>query len=108
MLVILNPSRDSGTEPIDLADVRRTKLRRALLAEYVVVVIDTQTDHGRAVHRLFGSAALPRVAVIDKDQELQVYRTSEALYGQLWNQILETFRNADRNTRLQQQQFCPT
>ena len=95
MLVILNPGEDSDLKPIPLEDVQRTSNRRKLLEDYVVVVLDTSTEHGGVCHKLFGSGSLPRVVVIDKRQKRQIFRTSEPLYGQLWNTILTTYRTGE-------------
>ena len=108
MLVILNPSHDAGEKPISLDVVRRTKQRRELLEKYIVVVIDTGTSHGKTVHELFGSEALPRLVIIDKTQEWQIYRSSEPLDGPQWTQILRTFQSGQTSTPLEVDQRCPT
>ncbi len=108
MLVILNPVVDSGQKPISLGDIRRTKQRRELLEKYIIVVLDTKTEHGKTCHKLFGSAPLPRVVVIDKRQKYQIFQTSEALYGQLWTKILETYRKGERSNVDPTATYCPT
>jgi hypothetical protein len=110
MLVILNPARSSQTSLISLEDVEKTRARRELLQNYVVAVIDTSTPHGQKVYSLFGSPQLPHVSVIDNAQSFQVYQTSEAMYGQLWDYVLTTFQNASPATvqaPVQQQNYCP-
>ena len=99
MLVILNPSKGSKRKPILFADVCRTKRRRKLLKDYVVAVIDTGTPHGRKVRQLFETDPLPRVVVIDKKQKHQLFHTSDKLYGQLWSQILQSYRSGQRPPR---------
>jgi hypothetical protein len=94
MLVILNPGKNSKTSLIAMSDVEKTSERRNLLQNYVIAVIDTTTPHGKKVHALFGSPQLPMVSVIDNQQATQVYQTSAALYGQVWDQILTAFVNA--------------
>jgi len=98
LLVILNPSNDTvtDTQPIAIEAVRKTKKRRELLDGYVVAVVDTGTAHGQQTHRLFKSPTLPRVVVIDKQQKVQIFQTSEKLYGQLWTTILETYQKGER------------
>lgn len=110
LLVILNPPTETDAEPITLDAVRRTRHRRALLENYVVVVVNTGTSHGRKVHQLFDSAPLPRVVVIDKRQELQIFQTSERLQGEQWNQILETYQAGERPVPLTLfgPVYCPT
>jgi len=108
MIVILNPAKEAGVTPVSLEDVRKTKMRRELLHHYVVAVIDTSTPHGKKVYELFGSPELPRVVVIDNEQEFQVYRTSAALYGQMWDKILDVFKEAGPSTRMPAPSYCPT
>jgi hypothetical protein len=107
MLVILNPAKGAQVALISLEDVQKTRVRRDLLQNYVVAVIDTSTPHGQKVQTLFGSPQLPHVAVIDNAQEFQVYQTSETLYGQMWDQILTAFQKAEPTTRMPVQNTCP-
>ncbi len=108
MIVILNPPKEGAVSLVSLEDVRKTKMRRELLGHYVVAVVDTSTPHGKKVHEVFGKPQLPRVVVIDSQQEMQVYRTSEALYGQMWDKILEVFQEAKPTTRMPSPSYCPT
>ncbi|MBT6494470.1 MAG: hypothetical protein HOL01_07945 [Planctomycetaceae bacterium] len=98
LLVILNPGADSVSEvlPIAMEAVQKSKKRRELLNNYVVAVVDTGTEKGKATHQLFKSPELPRVVVIDKQQKKQLFQSSEELYGQLWTTILETYRKGER------------
>jgi hypothetical protein len=108
MIVILNPGRDTQVSLISLEDVQRTRGRRELLQHYVVAVVDTSTSHGKKVYQLFGSPQLPHISVIDNQQAMQVYQTSQSLYGQMWDQILTAFQNAGPATRLPApQSTCP-
>jgi hypothetical protein len=107
MLVILNPAKGAKVSMISLEDVQKTRVRRDLLQNYVVAVIDTSTPHGKKVEALFGSPQLPHVAIIDNEQAFRVYQTSEALYGQMWDSILTTFQNAQPATRMPVQNTCP-
>jgi hypothetical protein len=107
MLVILNPARGAKVSMISLEDVQKTRIRRELLQNYVVAVIDTSTPHGQKVQALFGSPQLPHVAIIDNAQAFQVYQTSETLYGQMWDQVLTAFQKAEPATRMPVQNSCP-
>jgi ABC-type amino acid transport substrate-binding protein len=107
MLVILNPAKGAKVALISLEDVQKTRVRRDLLQNYVVAVIDTSTSHGKKVQALFGSPQLPHVAIIDNEQAFQVYQTSETLYGQMWDTILTSFQNAQPATRMPVQNSCP-
>lgn len=79
MLVILNPPADQSAQAISEETLRGDESLQPLLDDYVLAVIDTGTEHGKQVHELFGSAPLPRVVVIDKEQKYQVFRTSQKL-----------------------------
>jgi len=108
LLVILNPSTESEKDLIQLDAIQKTQVRRELLKSYVVVTIDTSSKRGQTVHKQFGSKPLPRVIVIDRNQEWQIYRTSEPVYGQLWTEILETFKTGDPTASLKPEEDCPT
>ncbi len=110
LLVVLNPGGDSAEVPVHLKDVRKTAQRRKLLERFVVVEVDTSTSHGQTVHKLFENKPLPHVAVIEREQQWQVFRTSRKLQGEDWNRILQTFQNGDRTAslNLEVQLQCPT
>jgi len=108
LLVILNPPAGSDKKPISIDDIRKTRHRRELLEKYVIVVIDTGTQHGRICRKLFKSEQLPRVVVIDKRQEYQIFQTSRKMYGQLWTKVLETYQSGDLPTPIQPEPACPT
>lgn len=110
LLVVLNPGEGSSEVPVHLEDVRKTEQRRKLLERFVVVEIDTSTSHGSTVHKLFENKPLPHVAVIEREQQWQVFRTSRKLQGEDWNKILQTFQNGDRTAslNLDVQLQCPT
>lgn len=110
LLVVLNPGEASSEVPVHLEDVRKTEQRRKLLERFVVVAVDTSTNHGQAVHKLFENKPLPHVAVIEREQQWQVFRTSRKLQGEDWNRILQTFQNGDRTAslNLDVQLMCPT
>ena len=110
LLVILNPGRDSDTVPVHLDDVRKTEQRRKLLDRYVLVEIDASTPHGETIHKLFDNKSLPHVAVIDRDQKWQVFRSNRTLQGNDWTRILETFQNGDSTAslNLDARPACPT
>ncbi len=110
LLVVLNPGEGSSEVPVHLDDVRKTQERRKLLERFVVVEIDTSTNHGQTVHKLFDNKPLPHVAVIEREQQWQIFRTSRKLQGEDWNKILQTFQNGDRTAslNLDVQLQCPT
>lgn len=94
VLVILNPGDDEDAS-VDVDWLRRSRHRRDLLGNYVVVVIDASTPEGKTVHKQFGSAPLPRVSVLDRKQNWQVYRTSQSLSAEDWNMVLESHKKGD-------------
>lgn len=113
LLVVLNPPADqvSTGAAIDVDALRRDAEMAGLLGEYVVAEIDTGTEHGRKVHELFGSKALPRIVVIDADQKWQVYRTSAQLEKPALKSVLERYRNGGAVAPVQwatQQSFSPS
>lgn len=108
ILVILNPGPQGEGNAISLADVRKTRERRGLLKNYVVVVIDTTTSHGRVVHRAYHRPKLPHVAVIGREQNYEIFDTSETLYGQRWTEILTTYRQGVRIVRPRAAAYCST
>lgn len=110
LLVVLNPGEDSAAVPVHLEDVRKTEQRRKLLERFVVVEIDTSSSHGQTIHKLFENKPLPHVAVIEREQQWQVFRTSRKLQGEDWTKILQTFQNGDRTAslNLDVQLLCPT
>src|SRR5262245_27113261 len=95
VLVILNPGEESQSPAVDVDWLRRSRHRRDLLGNYVVVMIDASTPEGKAVHKQFGSAPLRRVSVLDRQQKWQVYRTSKSLTAEDWSLMLETHRKGD-------------
>ncbi len=108
LLVIINPGSDSEAKPIALDDICKTEARRKLLEKYVVVVVDASTEQGKRVHKQFDSLPLPRVVVIDREQEWQIYRTSEPMYGDLWTRVLETFQDGNSDAVLEDSSICTT
>jgi hypothetical protein len=94
LLIILDSA--PRTKAVSLESVRKTKERRDLLKNYVVVVIDTKTPHGQIVHKAYAKPKLPHVVVLDKQQRYQIFTTSDDLYGQRWTSILQTYRNGVR------------
>jgi len=95
MLVVLNPPSNevSTGAAIDVAQLQQDPEIAELLANYVVADIDTGTEHGRKVHELFGSKALPRIVVIDSKQEWQIFRTSEPLEQSEIKAVLAKYRS---------------
>ncbi len=117
MLVILNPAADevSMHASISVDELNNDPEIGRILEDYVVAEIDTGTEHGQVVHELFGSQALPRVVVIDNDQEWQLFRTSEQLERTEMVEVLEQYRTGEqvstRSTSTQQYRrssgYCP-
>jgi hypothetical protein len=97
MLVVINPAADEvSTSPsISLDELNKDPEIGRILDDYIVVEIDSGTEHGQVVHELFGSHELPRVVVIDNDQEWQIYRTSEQLERNEMLEVLETYRTGE-------------
>mgnify|MGYP002622610746 CR=1 FL=1 len=98
MLVVLNPPADevSTQKSISVDDLRQDTEIDTLLENYVVAEIDTGTEHGKKVHELFGSKPLPRVVVIDSDQKLQIFRTSNRLDDTEIKDVLEKYQDGKR------------
>jgi hypothetical protein len=92
LLVVLNPGSESTGSRVENELLTRSQHRRDLLTNYVVAVIDTSTEKGERVWKQFGSAPLPRVAVIDKNLKLQIHRASAPLVAEDWNLLLEKYR----------------
>lgn len=90
LLVIMH-----GDNKVDWSMIERSEARRNLLANYVVVTVDVTTEEGKQTHALFQSPALPQVVVIDKQQKLQIYRTSKALSAEDWTVVLEQYREGN-------------
>jgi hypothetical protein len=53
-----------------------TEVEEALAADYVRLFVDTETEFGRKLAAQFGAIELPRVVIIDRTGEWQVYRRS--------------------------------
>ena len=98
ILVIINPAGDevSTHESISVDALNDDPEIGRILDDYVVAEIDTGTEHGKVVHELFGSQALPRVVVIDNDQEWQIYRTSRQLEHDEMVDVLERYRTGEQ------------
>lgn len=113
MLVILNPADEKSA--IQEVSLRADGALQPLLDQYVVAVIDTTTDHGKQVYELFQSPALPRVVVIDKQQQKQLYRTSDKLSHEKLVNVLTEYKEgvvkapATRVVKYAQPAgYCPT
>jgi hypothetical protein len=92
MLVVLNPSQGSGKEAVALDEIAKSEESRVLLSNYVVTVIDAESEHGKTCQKLFDCKSLPYIAVIDKQQKYQLYHTSQKLDGKVWNTVLKTYK----------------
>ena len=92
LLVVLNPGPDSTGSRVEHELLTRSQHRRELLTNYIVAVIDTSSEKGERVWKQFGSAPLPRVAVIDKNLKVQIHRASAPLVAEDWNLLLEKYR----------------
>jgi hypothetical protein len=104
LLIIMNSGPQADF--VSLERVRKTKERRELLKNYVVVVIDATSRHGKIVHHAYGEPKLPHVVVLDKRQQYQIFTTSEELYGDRWTTILKTYRNGEYVSP-QRLSYCP-
>jgi hypothetical protein len=91
MLVILTDGNSEQAVP--LAALQQDETSRDILDDYVVAVIDTNTEHGRTVHELFGAPALPRTVVIDQQQKKQIFRTSDTLRPETLTSVLKQYRD---------------
>jgi len=91
LLVVLNSEAKSlGGETL-----ANEKVNDAL-SDYVVAVIDTETDHGKKIHKLFGSASLPRVVVIDKQQKYQIFKQSGSMSSNRLATVLDQHKTGAR------------
>lgn len=90
MLVILTDRQSEQAVP--LASLQQSEASREVLEDYVVAVIDTNTEHGKKVHELFGAPALPRTVVIDQ-QKKQIFRTSDTLRPETLSSVLKQYRD---------------
>jgi thioredoxin-related protein len=54
------------------------QIERALTDDYVRLFVDTETEPGRELAADFGVAEIPRVVIIDRSGDWQVYRKSGA------------------------------
>lgn len=95
LLVILNPGKDSHRQPISLADVTATEENRKLVTNYVISVIDADSEHGKTCCKLFDADELPNVVVIDKQQKYQIYNTSNTLAPQVWTAVLRKYKDGE-------------
>lgn len=110
MLVILNPGPQWEGNAATIDQIRKTRQRRELLDDYVVVIIDTTSPHGQIVHRAYRKPKLPHVVVLGKRQTYQIFTTSKQLYGQRWTEILQKHRKGERIQVVTRRPaaFCPT
>lgn len=109
LIVIMNPGAQWNEESVSIVSLRKTRERRGLLKDYVVVIIDTTTPHGRIVHDAYGKPKLPHVAILGKQQRYLIFTTSNQLYGQRWTEILTTYRKgAPAETAMRSHAYCPT
>ncbi len=97
MLVVLNPgtqavSTTGESISVSTLEAQDPELRK-VLQDYVVAEIDTTTEHGQQVYKLFGSPSLPRVVVIDDHQAKQVFRTSDHLQASTLRNVLVQYKD---------------
>lgn len=94
MLVVINPGpRESARA--SLASLEQASVRRSLLQRYVIVEIDGGSPHGAVVGRLFKAQSLPMVAIVDREQKVQLYKSSQPLSLEDWNIVLYKYRTGD-------------
>jgi hypothetical protein len=95
LLVVLNPSEDADNDAVSLGDLTATEQSRELLKNYVVTIVDADSEHGKTVQKLFNAKSLPHVVVIDKDQKFQLYKTSKKLDAKTWTTVLRKYKNGE-------------
>ena len=102
MFVVLNPPDEkvANRNAISINELQADPEIKPLLKQYVVVVVDTGTEHGQQVHKAFGSKPLPYVAVIDESQEKQVFNTSRQVSKQKLQSILAKYQNGAKAAAL--------
>jgi hypothetical protein len=95
LLVVLNPGEDSGKDAVSLGDITGTEQSRELLKNYVVTIIDADSENGQAAKKLFKAETLPHVVVIDKEQKYQLYKVSHKLESKAWTAVLRKYKNGE-------------
>jgi hypothetical protein len=95
LLVVLNAGPSTDETSVKPEDIRKARVRRELLKQYTVVVVDASTEAGRKTHELFGAPALPYVSVIDKQQKYQLYRSSKPHAAEDWNLLLDKHKDGN-------------
>jgi hypothetical protein len=95
LLVVLNPSQESGKEGVSLGDLTESEQSRELLKNYVVTIIDGESAHGKTCQKLFDAKSLPHVVVIDKDQKFQLYKASKKLDAKVWTSVLRKYKDGE-------------
>jgi hypothetical protein len=95
LLVVLNPGKESGKDAVSLGDLTASEQSRELLKNYVVTIIDADSDHGKTCKKLFHAEALPHVVVIDKQQKYQLYKVSHKLEAKAWTAVLRKYKSGE-------------
>ncbi len=95
LLVVLNPAPDGNSPRVRTEHLYRARVRRELLRKYVVAVIDVATPRGRIIQDLFKPVSLPHIVIIDREQRLQLYRSSRWLFAEDWNILLDQYQQGD-------------
>lgn len=110
MIVILNSGSQWEGDALSIEKLRKTRERRGLLKNYVVVVIDASTRHGKLVHQAYKKPKLPHVVVLGKRQNYQIFTTSDPMYGQRWTETLKKYKTGEqiRIVTRSVASFCPT
>ena len=96
LLVVLNPGEESGKDGVSLGEMTQSEQSRDLLKNYVVTVIDADSEHGKTCQKLFDAESLPHVVVIDKQQKYQLYKASKELNAKTWTAVLRKYKNGER------------
>ena len=87
------------------------RVEEALAADYVRMLVDVETDSGRALADQFGATELPRVVVVDRSGNWQVYRKSGVHSPDQVLSVLTRYRlskiAASPTTSLEEPRFMP-
>ena len=105
MFVVLNPPAGEVAvkETVSIDSLRADPKIGPLLDGYVVAIVDTGTEHGQLVHKAFGEKPLPYMAVIDEQQDKQVFTTSEQLSNDKLQTVLAKYKDGAKAASLADQ-----
>lgn len=105
MLVILQPTAEEDASAVSRDLLEKSRQRRELLGKYVVVAVNTTTEHGKKVDALFGANGTPRVVIIDRDQQWQIYQSGQLpADGTEWTDLLTHYQHGQHVQHVSVQQ----